>query len=98
MLFTSKIYLGESGYWQGMIGADSWFPLPGERARVRGCEYETLAILYRENHWQSAQVKEREASASLSCYLPLVTAFNRFWFRPWPASSARHPSLRLWLR
>ncbi len=36
MLFTSKIYLGESGCWQGMIGADSWFPLPGERARVRG--------------------------------------------------------------
>lgn len=45
MLFTSKIYLGESGYWQGMIGADSWFPLPGERARVRGSESGMLAIL-----------------------------------------------------
>ncbi len=33
---------------------------------VRGREYETLAILYRENRWQSAQIKEREASASLS--------------------------------
>ena len=55
-----------------------------ERARVRGCEYETLAILYRENRWQSAQIKEREASASLSCFLPLSAAFNRF--RHWPAS------------
>ncbi|TNH87822.1 hypothetical protein CF139_12335 [Aeromonas hydrophila] len=58
------------------------FPLPGERARVRGREYESLAILYRKNRWQGAQIKEREASASLSCYPPLVTAFNRFWFRP----------------
>ncbi len=39
MRFTIKIYLGESGYWQGMIGVDSLVPSPwgegqGEGARV----------------------------------------------------------------
>ncbi|TNI11641.1 hypothetical protein CF106_12855 [Aeromonas veronii] len=42
------------------------FPLPGERARVRGREYKTLAILYRENRWQSAQIADkREGGISL---------------------------------
>lgn len=39
MRFTSKIYLGESGYWQGMSGVDSLVPSPlgegqGEGTRV----------------------------------------------------------------
>ncbi len=84
MRFTSMMYLGVSGYWQGIIDIHSSVPSPWGEGWVRGCEYEARPFgIERERLIRF--VDKREGGISLPLfYLPLATAFNRF--RHWLAS------------